>query len=946
MGRVDNRMRSQPFMEEEIEPLPPLDSLMPLPDSNVLVERFDQNDRAGNQLVSMPPSGRLSELMMNRPNFDMRWRDENLSVMDYIGDASMELLAGVVEGASLENKMFGELGPNTTVGEIARGVGSFGGSVVSYLTIAALLGHLGVFTGALSVPVVMARAGLTAFTARMLRDVEDPEVDMLDRVQDSLISGTLGASISAIPFAFDKAILKFNGGPVKYMETLKTRLSDRLVRHFGFSPEKAAQAVREFDAEVVRQGGAKNLNAAVLKRVARGQETAKKFLGMQRGVHALAKGKKGLGFSVEEFHRTNIATVGEAHTNRMSPNELRQVLNVYKDIFKRFRETGGENPDYMAMRKAYTQFNPGWFSGHRPVERIMRQMGMQKLYDKVYDAKIQSIGEFRGYDMVLRNFEKRASRGQTDAVFNMMNTVKIPMTDLRTGLELSDSAIHAIYARSAATFGVQAKHIADATWIRFSGRQLLKRMNAVLVSQGKEPVIERPAYITHLLEDTGKGLGGITPELWAALKFGKAGGTSRFIQRRLGAGDVLRNPYKAHRAYTKAALKMIHLGPATTHVRNQLNVATTLRDGRKVPLELPRNVRKYVDDWLTHGVLEVTTDTDKLLNTTLGASARQIAAKIKMSGYLGTLWGNPLSVIRNTTQQTLNVARLGKYWIDGIHSFNPRHNFHEGLNGWQFAEKYSKLLQGRAPALEGLDPTTMGKFVQIGFSPFRLVDKSNIVAGFNGQFKKSLAEGKSFSQAIKLADRLVRDTQFNYLNIDTPLHWLSAPGKLGSQFQSWWTRYLEEVWSWGGTMPYGDGTGRVVKYAKHAFNVAKSKEMARYLMINGTLLYGLHKAGLPLRTLSVPVPFVASGPMPRGFPPAVAGLLGMGEAAYGTLIGDERIRAKGIFRLKRQLPIHFIPGYTTLRKTAKVLQEDLPTSSIFFPISEKEYKEQQSSWLD
>ena len=970
MGTLDEIMRSRPFLQEEIEPLAPVETVLPIVNPAETVSRIEIGERAGKNLLRTPPPGALTERMMNMPTFESRWQDENLSAMDYLEDTTLEFLAGVVEGATLENIEFGEVGTDTSVGDIARTVGSFGGSVLSYSAIAALLGHLGVFAGALSVPMVMGRAGLTAFTARLLTDIDEPEEDVIDRIQESLVSGALGASVSTIPFVFDKAVLKFNGGPQQYMETLKGRLGNRLIKDFGFSPTGAGQAVREFEAEVARQVGAKSLNAAALKRVAKGQETAKKFLSTQRGVHALAKGKKGLGLSVEEFHRTNISTVGEAHTNRMSPSELRRVLDAYKDMFRRFKEAGGENPDYLTMRKTYTGFEPGWFSGHRPVERIMRQMGFQKLYDRVYDAKIQSIGEQRGYDMVRRELGKRVSSSQKKAIFKMMDTVEVPVFDPVTGLELSDDAISAIYSSSAGTFGVDAKNVQVASWIRSTSRGLLKRMNAVLVSEGKEPITERAAYITHLLQDTGTSLGGITPEIWAALKLKKGtSGASRFLQRRLGAGDILEDPFRAHSAYTKAALKMIHLAPAKDHVLRKLSTGTTLRNGKKVSLELPRNTRKYIDDWLNHGVMEVTTDTDKLLNTTLGTSAKQIAAKIKMSGYLGTLWGNPVSVLRNTTQQTLNVARLGKYWVDGIRSFNPKKQFMDGLNGWQFAEKHSKLLTGRAPALEGLDPTTMGKFVQLGFSPFRLVDKSNIVAGFNGSVKKSLAEGKSFNEAVKLADRLVRDTQFNYLNIDTPLHWLSTPGKLASQFQSWWTRYLEEVWSWGGTMPVGDGTGRTIKYAKQAFNVAKSKEMARYLMINSTILYGLHKAGLPLRTLSVPIPFVSSGPMPTGIPPAVSGLLGMGEYAYGTLIGDERIRASGAFRVKRQLPIHTVPGYVTLRKAAKVtgvarqLHEqggvvadvadfagltpgELPVKAMVFPVSEKEYKEQMNSWLE
>jgi hypothetical protein len=152
-----------------------------------------------------------------------------------------------------------------------------------------------------------------------------------------------------------------------------------------------------------------------------------------------------------------------------------------------------------------------------------------------------------------------------------------------------------------------------------------------------------------------------------------------------------------------------------------------------------------------------------------------------------------------------------------------------------------------------------------------------------------------------------------------------------------------------------------MKIAKHAFNVVKSREMARYLTVNMMLLYGLHKAGLPLKSLSIPLPQIVetklqlpgvegkttiktpgltSGPMPTGIPPALLGLLSMGQFAYGTLFGDKGIQAEGWYNVKRQLPIHFIPGFTTIRKGIKIYKGDLPPEAFLFPINEREFKKQ------
>ncbi len=142
-------------------------------------------------------------------------------------------------------------------------------------------------------------------------------------------------------------------------------------------------------------------------------------------------------------------------------------------------------------------------------------------------------------------------------------------------------------------------------------------------------------------------------------------------------------------------------------------------------------------------------------------------------------------------------------------------------------------------------------------------------------------------------------------------------------------------------MPYGDGTGRTIRIAKHAMNVAKSKEMMRFLGTNTLLLYALHEAGMGagLVTSKIPIPFKSSGVFPTGPPPTLDALLGMGKAMYGTLVGDERMVADGTWRLKRQLPTHIIPGYNVLRKMRRVYRAELPPKALFLPTTEAEYKE-------
>lgn len=933
MGTAFDAFMRQPTEEQPLEP----PETFGLAERDDAWEQYEVEARSGvlsPRVVRRAEGGALDNWLA-KPASSANWENRPLSLMDYVGDVTMETLAGIAEGATLEHAEFGDIGPVTDAGDIARVIGKFGGTVVSYSAIAAMMGYLGIFTS-LAMPAVVGRAGLTAFIARLFSAGEEDE-DMIDRVIASAQNGIIGAAAGSIPFALDKAILRYHGGPTKYMELLKGRLSKHMVRKFGFDQPAAQQAAREFEAAVSQQGGAQALSRTAIKRLAKGKEALGEWRTLSGRIHGAAFGKKGLGLSRDTYQSMNMAQVGKAHVSEMSVVEMRDLDKYYRELTRRSAAAGPTSTDYTTMLSQYTNYKPGYFAGHEPVERVMRKAGpaFQKMYDGVYDGKIASITEEKAFGGVRRHLVKGVTKQQKMAMAYLQDNVEIPMN-------VDDVGMRAIYRKAASRFGVQPQNVDKVVWMRSTQRSLLKRMNLQLAAEGKQVVVERPAYMTHLIEDTAQSMGGITPELWAIMKFGKGHrGFSRFLQQRVGAGNIVLDPFKAHRAYTKAALKMIHLAPARQHINRMMGAKTVLQDGKRVPLELPYTMRKYVDDWLAHGVMEVSTDLDKHLNITLNHSAKAIASRIKMAGYMGTLWGNPLSVIKNTTQQTLNIARLGKHWLSGIGSFNPKREFMQGLNGWQFAEKYSKLLRGRAPAMEGLDPLSMGRLMQVGFSPFRAVDKANVVAGFNGGVKKYLAEGKSFPQAVKLADKLVRDTQFNYLNIDMPLRWLSAPGRLGSQFQSWWTRYIEEVWSWGGTMPYGDGTGRTIRIAKHAFNVVKSKEMARYLMINSMLLYGMYEAGagVGLITQSLPVPFVNSGPLPRGLPPAVDGVLGMGQSAYGIAIGDEKIRAEGLRRVSRLLGTHTVPGWTTLRKIYRINKGKLPPKALFLPLTEKEYKD-------
>lgn len=922
-----------------IQELPDPNAVKPFPQimRDNIAEEYAIKNRAGIQYVSdyTPVNGGILD-RFNHAQSPVSTVQEPNTFIDYIYDSGVETIAGVIEGATLENLDLGEIGPDTAIGDIARSVGKFGGSIIPYAGIAALLGNFGIFAGAVSLPAVAGRSGATAFTGRFFTDVLNQDEDMLDRVQSSLLSGTIGTAIGSIPFALDKAIYKFSGGPVQYMERLKTRLSNHLVNKFGFSPEDAEKAGTEFVQKVQQHGGAKAYHATALKRVAKGQEVlAKQWAPMNRRIHAIAR-DTGLikGNDPSAYYEKNISVIGKAHTNEMSLNELKTLNKFYTGHANRYGKIKStKDLKFTDDMKEVIGGKIGQGARFRPVERVMTENGLGKEFEIAYNADNIMNMERADHFKVLRSLTKGMAKTQNRSVFILKDNVDIP-------LNATDAQIFAIYTKAAGRFGVNTQGVKLATWMRQTERGLLKRMNSVLVGEGKDPVKELPAYITHLLRDTSNRQGGLSVDAYNAVKNTKPTAISRFLSERLGGGELVEDAVKTHSAYVRSALRMINMRPAMRQINNNIGKKTVLENGQRVVKVFDKELLQYKDDWFKHGLMNLPTNLDIRLDRTLGFSNRRAVAAIKMAGYRGTLWGRPASVIKNMTQQTLNIAKLGpRFWSQGMASFNPHKEFMNGLNGWKFAEKHSKLLQGRQPMLEGMEPDVMGWFTKMGFAPFRLVDKANIVAGFNGGVRKFMADGKSFGDAVNLADKLVRNTQFNYSNIDLPLSFMSGPGRLTSQFQSWWTRYLEEVWSWGGKMPYGDGTSRVLNIAKNSWNIAKSKEFARYTMINMGLLGALYTTGAStgIITKAVPVPFISPGPLPRGLPPAMQGILSMGLTSYATMIGDDRMYKHWSVELGKQIGLHTIPGFITINQLARIKQGKQAPSTLFFPQTKTEY---------
>lgn len=251
-----------------------------------------------------------------------------------------------------------------------------------------------------------------------------------------------------------------------------------------------------------------------------------------------------------------------------------------------------------------------------------------------------------------------------------------------------------------------------------------------------------------------------------------------FLQKRLGQLGYKEDFVDAMDAYVKRAVRTVNMNPALERISD---AAESLdQDSYKF-------VKKMIDR-----VNMRPTDTENFIDNLIksspigyklgGRPSAAISRNTRQMIYRATLGLSPSSAIRNLTQGANTYAKLGeKYTIVG----------------------YTKMLQGLVTRSKELDEVgVMGNdFVQDRtisaskqalqkvdkglFAFFDLAERINRGSAYYGAKAKALAKGASEDEAIETAKKLVRETQFNYGAIDTPVAMNTAVSKLLAQYQSY-----------------------------------------------------------------------------------------------------------------------------------------------------------------
>lgn len=266
-------------------------------------------------------------------------------------------------------------------------------------------------------------------------------------------------------------------------------------------------------------------------------------------------------------------------------------------------------------------------------------------------------------------------------------------------------------------------------------------------------------YITHIF-DIGVNEKEFDEEIANMIKDKVAGSVyDPFLEQRLGKKGYIEDTWKALDAYIKRAVRKSNMDPALDQMKR---AAEHLEDSQF-------NYVKRLGDRVNMRPTEWDNLLDNAIKQMVGYKFGQrptayITGTLRKLVYRGALGININSAIKNLTQGVNTFAKLGatdtlKGYISLFKPANLKELESAGVlrNGFIQDRTLSATKQALQKADKGL------------FMLFELAEKINRGSAYFGAKSKAIAKGMTEEQAIKYAKKLVRDTQFNFGSIDTPV---------------------------------------------------------------------------------------------------------------------------------------------------------------------------------
>ena len=291
------------------------------------------------------------------------------------------------------------------------------------------------------------------------------------------------------------------------------------------------------------------------------------------------------------------------------------------------------------------------------------------------------------------------------------------------------------------------------------------------------------SYITHIFEKDFIQKE-FDPELASLIRDKIPGSVyDPFLQERLGKQGYIEDTWRALDAYVKRATRKFHMDPALEKVSAK---AEALEESQF------SYVKSYVDR-----INMRPTKLDNLMDNTVKSvigyklGARPVAyvsRLMRQAVFRGALGLNVGSALKNLTQGANTYAKLGeKYTAVGYTNLVK-----SVLNGSKELEEVGILrdnfIQDRALSAT---KQTLQKVDKVLFALFETAERINRGSAYFGAKAKGLSEGMNEKEAIEYARNIVRDTQFTFGSVDTPILLQSDIGKTVAQFQSFTLKQTE-----------------------------------------------------------------------------------------------------------------------------------------------------------
>jgi len=350
-----------------------------------------------------------------------------------------------------------------------------------------------------------------------------------------------------------------------------------------------------------------------------------------------------------------------------------------------------------------------------------------------------------------------------------------------------------------------------------------------------------------------------------------------FLQKRLGKLGYKMDAWGALDAYVKRAVRKFHIDQALEPIE---------RKSESLELSQLKYVKRYVEN-VNMRPQEIETLIDNTVKSSpIGykLTARPVtfaSQKIRQAFFRGMIGLNPASAIRNLGQGANTYAKLGE-------KYTPLGYIKLLTNGTKELKEQGVLddsfIQDRNLSAYKNLTEKMDKGL---FSMFNLAETINRGAAYYGGKAKALSQGMNEAEAIDYAKKIVRDTQFLFSRVDTPVALQSDAIKTLFQFANY-----------------------PVKQTEFLSGMVKNKDVAGLVRWTGaSLLY----AGLLSKAFGIKYDFLPN----IGSSPIVQTGQAVGNTAAGYLSGDEEKTSQGINDLSRLGVSAAIPGGNQLHRTGE-----------------------------